>query len=241
MEAVKTNVIGVQNIIEVAIEHNVQKLIAISTDKVVNPTNTMGATKMLSEKLISAANYYKGSRKTVFSCVRFGNVMGSRGSVIPLFKEQIRTGKPITLTHNEMTRFMMTIPQAAQLVLKAAQYSVGGETFVLKMPTLRIKDLAIGLIRSYEAASGHEYTGLINEVGIRPGEKLDEELMTIDESERALVNEEMFIIPSPYSSAITSYDGFERASVNGYSSKNARQLMLEEIEELLNKYHLGFS
>ncbi|MNO76211.1 UDP-N-acetylglucosamine 4,6-dehydratase [compost metagenome] len=239
MEAVKTNVMGVQNLIEVSIEHNVKKMIAISTDKVVNPMNTMGATKLLSEKLISAANHYKGSRNTVFSCVRFGNVMGSRGSVIPLFKSQIAQNKPVTLTHQHMTRFMMSIPQAAQLVLKAAKLSVGGEVFVLKMPTMKIADLAVALIRSYEAVTDSLYDRKIVEIGIRPGEKLYEELMTLDEAERAYHNDEMYVITSPFSD-FSEYEGFIKAENKEYSSINAPQLLLEDIERLLTEFELGF-
>ncbi|MEC0370797.1 UDP-N-acetylglucosamine 4,6-dehydratase family protein [Paenibacillus chibensis] len=240
MEAVKTNVLGVQNVIEVAIEHNVEKMIAISTDKVVNPTNTMGATKLLSEKLISAANMYKGSKRTVFACVRFGNVMGSRGSVIPLFKEQIMKGHDITVTHREMTRFMMSIPQAAQLVLEAAKQAYGGEVFVLKMPVLKIMDLAIALIKSYENIRGESYRGRITETGIRPGEKLYEELMTLEESERALENNEMYVITSPFRKEEAEYQAFDKAKYMEYSSVNAVQLQLEDIIELLEKYGLDF-
>jgi FlaA1/EpsC-like NDP-sugar epimerase len=241
MEAVKTNVIGVQNIIETAIDHNVEKVISISTDKVVNPTNTMGATKLLSERLISAASLYKGAKRTVFSCVRFGNVMGSRGSVIPLFKDQIAKGMPVTVTHNEMTRFMMSIPQAAQLVIDAAKHAQGGEVFVLKMPILKIRDLAEALIESYELHIHKTYKNEIVESGIRPGEKMYEELMTLDESERALENDKMYIIPSSfYPKSDLSYPGFVKAPHQEYSSHTAPRLYLEDIRQLLEKNRLGF-
>ncbi|MGF9699802.1 UDP-N-acetylglucosamine 4,6-dehydratase family protein [Paenibacillus sp. MABNR03] len=241
MEAVKTNVIGVQNVIETAIEHNVEKVIAISTDKVVNPTNTMGATKLLSEKLISAAGFYKGSKRTIFACVRFGNVMGSRGSVIPLFRNQIAEGRPITITHSDMTRFMMSIPQAAQLVIDAAKYSQGGEVFVLKMPILKITDLAKCLIDSYEQSEGRSYLGKVIETGIRPGEKLYEELMTLEESERAQENRQMYIIPSVFNTKEHYYTGFEKAIHQEYSSKTARQMDTSEIRDLIETNGLGFS
>ncbi|GGH64405.1 UDP-N-acetylglucosamine 4,6-dehydratase [Paenibacillus silvae] len=241
MEAVKTNVFGVQNIIETAIEHNVEKVIAISTDKVVNPTNTMGATKLLSEKLVSAAGFYKGSKRTIFACVRFGNVMGSRGSVIPLFRNQIAEGKPVTITHSEMTRFMMSIPQAAQLVIDAANHSQGGEIFVLKMPILKIADLAKCLIDSYEESGNRRYFGEIIETGIRPGEKLYEELMTLEESERAQENEYMYIIPSLFNTQEQSYAGFRKAPHQEYSSKTARQMHTSEIKHLIENNGLGFS
>jgi FlaA1/EpsC-like NDP-sugar epimerase len=242
-EAVKTNVIGVQNVIEAALENEVQRVISISTDKVVNPMNTMGATKLLSEKLISAADYYKGAHKTIFSCVRFGNVMGSRGSVIPLFKEQIRSGTPITLTDRRMTRFMMSIPQAATLVLKAAKYARGGELFILKMPSLNILDLAEVLIEDYEKTYGVKFEQGIREIGIRPGEKLYEELMTLDESARALCNDEMFLIPSSINDKAKSYEynGFVKAKYEEYSSLNSPKLNKKEILELLQREGLSFS
>lgn len=240
MEAVKTNVIGVQNLIEVAIENNVEKVIAISTDKVVNPMNTMGATKLLSEKLISAANLYKGAKRTIFSCVRFGNVMGSRGSVIPLFKQQIFAGQPVTVTHDDMTRFMMSIPQAVQLVLKAAEYSYGGEIFVLKMPILKIRDLAVSLVNSFEDVTGNSFDAGIQVTGIRPGEKMYEELMTLDESERALENDQMFIIHSSNIIDQHCYTGFTKAEIREYSTRNAPLLSINDIQELLKKYNLGF-
>lgn len=241
MEAVKTNVIGVQNLIEAAIEHNVEKVVAISTDKVVNPTNTMGATKLLSERLISAANFYKGSKRTIFSCVRFGNVMGSRGSVIPLFRDQIVKGIPVTVTHAEMTRFMMSIPQAAQLVIAAANYSQGGEVFVLKMPILKIKDLAQCLIDSYEQAVGKIHSGGVVESGIRPGEKLYEELMSLEESERALENKHMYIIPSSFHTAVQEYEGFHKAIPQEYSSMTAPQIFPTDIRKLIEQNGLGFA
>lgn len=240
MEAVKTNVFGVQNLIEAALENNVKKVVAISTDKVVNPTNTMGATKLLSERLISAANFYKGSKQTIFSCVRFGNVMGSRGSVIPLFKNQIANGDPITITHNDMTRFMMSIPQAAQLVIDAAHHSKGGEVFVLKMPILKITELAQCLIDSYEGAADERYQGQMNEVGVRPGEKLYEELMTLEESERAVENAQMYIIPSTFDLQEPSYEGFSKAPYREYSSQTAHQLSVQDIRSLIEENGLGF-
>ncbi|MFM9279946.1 UDP-N-acetylglucosamine 4,6-dehydratase family protein [Paenibacillus jiagnxiensis] len=240
MEAVKTNVIGVQNLIEAALENNVKKVISISTDKVVNPTNTMGATKLLSERLISAANFYKGSKSTIFACVRFGNVMGSRGSVIPLFRDQIQHGQPVTVTHREMTRFMMSIPQAAELVLNAAKYAKGGEVFVLKMPILKITDLAECLIESYEQETGLRYSGQIEEIGARPGEKLYEELMTLDESERAVENETMYIIPTVFDTDRPYYEGFLPAPHQEYSSHTAPQLHKEPLREMLEMNNLAF-
>jgi UDP-N-acetylglucosamine 4,6-dehydratase/5-epimerase len=239
-EAVKTNVIGVQNLIEAAIANNVERVVAISTDKVVSPMNTMGATKLLSERLISAAEHYKGSSKTIFSCVRFGNVMGSRGSVIPLFKYQIQNNKTITLTHSEMTRFMMSIPQAAKLVLNAATLAKGGEVFVLKMPVLNIRDLAEVLIEDYMDKYPGKTTNGISEVGIRPGEKIYEELMTLEESERAYENEIMYTIYSHLQNEWTPPVAFDKAQTGAYSSKETQVINKEQIKSLLDKEGLLF-
>lgn len=241
-EAVKTNVFGVQNIIEAAINANVEKVVSISTDKVVNPMNTMGATKLLSERLISAAEFYKGSSRTVFSCVRFGNVMGSRGSVIPLFKSQILENRPITLTDKRMTRFMMSIPQAASLVLDAAKLAIGGEIFVLKMPVLYIKDLADVLINDFISSNPTKRASFeIEETGIRPGEKLYEELMTLEESERAFENNQMYVINSHLKNDMVSPKGFVKTEKKAYSSEDANVLDTDEIAELLKSEDLLFT
>lgn len=145
-EAVQTNVLGTRNLIEAAMNEEVQKFITISTDKAVNPINVLGASKLLAERLTASANLYKGRRKTKFSCVRFGNVLNSQGSILPTFTEQVKRGGPVTLTHPDMTRFIMTIDKAIELVLKAALLSKGGETFILKMSGLRIEDLAKAVI-----------------------------------------------------------------------------------------------
>ncbi|HAQ0391204.1 TPA: UDP-N-acetylglucosamine 4,6-dehydratase family protein, partial [Enterococcus faecium] len=224
MEAVKTNVMGTQNVIDAAIKNNVKHFVGISTDKVVSPTNTMGATKLLSEKLIIAANQYKGKTETIFSCVRFGNVMGSSGSVIPLFSKQIKNNKDITLTDVDMTRFMMSIPDAARLVLSAAMNSKFGETYVLKMPAINILTLAQSLIKIYNDTHDEKYRGEIKVVGIRPGEKLYEELMTTDEIERSYENDKMYIIPPHYHATDELYKDYEKIKITAYSS-DATELM----------------
>ena len=240
-EAVKTNIIGVQNIIDASIRCNVKKLIGISTDKVVNPTNTMGATKLLSEKLFQAGELYKGYSPITFSCVRFGNVMGSRGSVIPLFKKQIEGNMPITITSDKMTRFMMTIPQAVKLVIDAMKYSTGGEIFVLKMPVLNIKEMAEVLLQDYNLTRHNKYSNKIINIGIRPGEKEFEELLTISESEHAFENESLYIIPSQLKKDWRIPDGFVKAAKQGYSSENSIRLTKDEIYKLLLNQKLLFS
>ena len=175
-EAVKTNVLGTQTVIEVAREEEVEKLTTISTDKVVNPVNVLGATKLLAERLTISANYY--TRKTVFSCVRFGNVLDSRGSVVPLFREQIRNGGPVTITEANMTRFVMSISRAVNLVLKTAEIAKGGEIFIFKMPALRIGDLVEVMVEELAPRYGHDAQSIkVETIGRRAGEKDYEELL----------------------------------------------------------------
>lgn len=182
-EAVKTNVMGTQNLIDACMAAGVERMITVSTDKAVSPINTMGATKLLAERLTAAANLYKGGREVRFASVRFGNVLGSRGSVVPQFARQIRDGGPVTVTHPDMTRFFMSVPQAVALVLEAGRAMRGGEVFILKMPVFRIPDLVDILIEELAPRFGKD-PGSIGKttVGLRAGERLYEELMTQDEA-----------------------------------------------------------
>ena len=238
-EAVKTNVYGTQNVIESAISANVERVINISTDKVTNTINTMGATKLLAERLTTSAQYYKGRKRTIFSSVRFGNVVGSRGSVADLFERQIRKGGPVTLTHPEMTRFIMTIGQAVSLVLKAADEMQGGEIFILKMPVFRLKDLSEIMVE--ELAPRHNFlpSGIkIRIIGLRPGEKMHESLMTDEESANSLETREMFIVlPDiiiPHMSvAKRKYGEAKRAGRQGYYSSLEKPLEKEQLRNLL--------
>ena len=240
-EAVKTNVYGTQNLIDVAIDEEVEKFIAISTDKAVNPINVMGATKLLAEKLTISANFYRGKRKTALSCVRFGNVLDTRGSVIPLFRKQIMNGGPLTVTDLNMTRFMMSIPKAVKLVLKSAEMAKGGEIFIFKMPALRIGDLAEVMVQESAPEYGYVHNEIeIKNIGKRPGEKLYEELMTGDEAENAYEDEEMFVVlPQNVNIACEiSYklpDNFEKTQRREYSSESAELLTKEEIKTVIKK------
>ncbi len=183
-EAVKTNVLGAQNIIEAAIDHNIEKVMAISTDKAVNPVNLYGATKMCMEKLFVAANAYVGEkRQTKMACARYGNVIGSRGSVIPLFKKQSSAGV-ITLTDKRMTRFWLTLEQGVEFVIQSIATMHGGEVFVPKIPSMKILDLAKAIAPKCK----------IKFIGIRPGEKIHECLLTEDEARHSLEFKECFII-----------------------------------------------
>ena len=239
-EAVKTNTIGTQNLIDVAIDEEVEKFITISTDKAVNPVNVMGATKLLAERLTVSANFYKGRRKTAFSCVRFGNVLDTRGSVIPQFRKQIKNGGPLTITNPDMTRFMMSIPNAVELVLKATEISKGGEIFILKMPALRAKDLAEVMIEELAPKYGYKSEEIeVKIIGKRFGEKMHEELMTEDESTNAYEIEDMFVV-LPQTHDITNKislklpGNFKMTKKRAYSSKSEKLLTKEEVKLLLN-------
>ncbi len=194
-EAVKTNILGLQNLINVSIENEVEKVIFTSSDKAANPTNTMGATKLLGERLMISANYYKGRRKTIFSSVRFGNVLGSRGSVIPLWINQIKNGGPVTLTDPTMTRFVMSMEKAVELLFKSTQIAQGSEVFIFKMPALRLGDLVEVVIE--ETAPKYNLNPRdikIKTIGLKSGEKYYEELMTEEEVTRSLETNDMFIV-----------------------------------------------
>jgi UDP-N-acetylglucosamine 4,6-dehydratase len=231
-EAVKTNVLGTQNVIEVAMEEEVEKLITISTDKAVNPVNVMGATKLLAERLTISANYYKGERRTAFSCVRFGNVLDSRGSVVPSFREQIRKGGPVTITDPDMTRFVMSIAKAVELVLEAAGIAQEGEIFIFKMPALRIGDLAEAMIEELAPQYGYAPESIKVEItGKRAGEKIYEELLTADEAINASETEDMFII-TPAAGNRES----KRISGKEYRSDQGGILLTkEEIKQILRE------
>ena len=237
-EAIKTNVLGTQNIIDAALENNVKKVINISTDKAVNPVNTMGATKLLAEKLIIDANFYKGPRETIFSCVRFGNVLFSRGSVIPLFEEQIKQNKIITITDPKMTRFMMSIDNTIDLVFKATLIAKGGEIFILKMPVVRLGDLADVVIKEYAEKYKCKSSDIKKEIiGPRPGEKIFEELMTELEAEKAFETKDMLIIPpqSEYGINIktSDYKNARKSKLSGYASRDVKPLSINETKKLL--------
>ena len=227
MDAVKTNVIGTQNIIDAAINCGVEKVILISTDKAVTPVNVMGATKLLAERLMISSNVYSGRDGTKFSCVRFGNVLNSRGSVIPIFKKQIKNGGPLTITDERMTRFVMHIHEAAKLILNAGSLSDGGEIFILKMPSVRVSDLAEAMIEYYAPKYGYDTADIeIEVIGKRIGEKLHEDLMTPDEIIYAEDHGDLFIIRSEVNE---NHPDFV------YNSTEIEKLSKEEILKILDE------
>lgn len=182
-EAIKTNVLGGQNVIEAALNADVKKVMAISTDKAVNPINLYGATKLCAEKMFVQSNSYSGEKGTRFACCRYGNVVGSRGSVIPVFKEQQKNGA-LTITDPRMTRFWITLEQGVKFVIKCIDLMQGGEIFVPKIPSMKITDLAKLIAPDAE----------IKVTGIRPGEKVHEVLVSEDEARQACELDDMFVI-----------------------------------------------
>ena len=182
-EAIQTNIMGGRNVIDASINQGVKRILALSTDKAVNPINLYGATKLCAEKMFVQANAYSGARDTRFSCARYGNVVGSRGSVIPMFLEQKRRGK-LTITDPRMTRFWITLEQGVKFVIRCIEQMHGGEIFVPKIPSMRLTDLAQAV------APGCE----IEYIGIRAGEKLHEALVSEDEARNTVETDEMYVI-----------------------------------------------
>jgi FlaA1/EpsC-like NDP-sugar epimerase len=197
-EATQTNVLGTQNVIDACLATGVQTMILTSSDKAANPTSVMGASKLLAEKLVSAATNYRGSHPTTFASVRFGNVLGSRGSALELFVRQVAAGGPVTVTDPEMTRFVMSTDRAVDLAIEAAHAAGGGEVFVFKMPAVRLDDLISAAIDVVAPQHGHDPAAIERRsIEPRAGEKAYEELMTEDESTRAVDIGEMYaVLPS---------------------------------------------
>ena len=194
-QAIQTNIDGTQNIIDSALANGVDRVIYTSTDKAVNPTNVMGTSKLMGERLFTAAALSNRDSKTIFASTRFGNVLGSRGSVIPLFRRQIESHGNITLTDRKMTRFVMTLQEATSLVLRTVGMATGGEVFVTKMPIARIEDIA--LYMRDRLGQGRDIE--ITEIGVKPGEKMYEELMNDEEVRRSYEIEDFFLIlPAAY-------------------------------------------
>ena len=227
-EAIKTNIHGAMNIIEPALDTNVKKVVALSTDKAVNPVNLYGGTKLVSDKLFIAANAYVGNKDINFSIVRYGNVAGSRGSIIPFFRKLIADGQTeLPITDLRMTRFWISLEQGVQLVIKALEEAKGGETFISKIPSFKITDLAEAMLPGCG----------IKEIGIRPGEKLHEIMVTTEDSFTTYEYKKHFIVypqmtwnnkQQPDMSGHKVAEGFSYSSDN-----NTEWLSVEQIRELL--------
>ncbi len=218
-EAVKTNIFGAKNIIESCIKKNIKKIIALSTDKAAAPINLYGATKLTSDKLFINANFFKGKARCKFSVVRYGNVMGSRGSVIPLFLKQKKDNKIFTITDTDMTRFNITLNESVKFVLNCEKVMHGGEIFVPKIPSYKILDLLKAISKNYKYKL----------IGIRAGEKLHEELITESDSLNVLEFKNYYIIQSSYKKNNKKYK-----KIFSYNSKeNKKFLTPQEIKKLI--------
>lgn len=225
LEAVETNINGARNVVEAALDAGVKKVVALSTDKAVNPVNLYGATKLVAEKIFTQGNAYSGNAPTQFSCVRYGNVVGSRGSVIPVFLKQRETGT-ITVTDERMTRFWITLEQGVRLVMRAVAEMGGGEVFVPKIPSMRITDLADAVAPGCKRKV----------VGIRAGEKLHEVLLSEDEARHTVELKDSFVILPEYPTW-TSQKTWPNPNVKeGYryaSDTNADWLTVEQLKKML--------
>jgi UDP-N-acetylglucosamine 4,6-dehydratase len=225
-EAIQTNIMGGRNVIDAAIDKGVHRVLAVSTDKAVNPVNLYGATKLCAEKMFVQANAYAGTQDTRFSCARYGNVVGSRGSVIPVFQEQRRSGK-ITVTDPRMTRFWLTLEQGVRFVVNCIERLHGGEIFVPKIPSMKLVEMAEAIAPGCEV----EY------IGIRPGEKLHEVLVSEDEARNTLELPDMYVIQPAHSwwkkenwgEGMPLSDGFRYCS-----DSNPQWLTAEQLQELID-------
>ena len=226
-EAIKTNIIGAQNLIEVCIKNNIEKIIALSTDKAAAPINLYGATKLTSDKLFTNANYFKGNKRCKFSVVRYGNVMGSRGSVIPLFLHQKLHKKPFTITDKNMTRFKITLKESVNFVINSLNKMKGGEIFVPKIPSYKILDV----LKSIDNKAKYKV------IGIRPGEKIHEELITESDSINTLEYKNYFVILPSYKK-----NKLQNKNIFSYNSKNNKKfLSIKTLNKLIKNNKKDFS
>lgn len=237
-EAILTNIVGTQNVIGAAFANKVERMILTSSDKAVNPTSVMGTSKLMAERLISAASAQCRDGDPVFASIRFGNVLGSRGSVVPIFKKQIAAGGPVTLTDPAMTRFIMSLDQAAQLVLDAVFLARGGEVIVTKMPVLRIEDLARVMIDELAPAFGKNAADVtISVIGAKPGEKMYEELTNEEEVRRTFDRGAYLIVKPAFAGGGSDrFADLERAGVKGerpYNSSLTRTMSPDEVRAFL--------
>jgi UDP-N-acetylglucosamine 4,6-dehydratase len=228
IEAVRTNINGSVNVIDAAIDNGVKKIIAISSDKAANPVNLYGATKLVMERLVTQANVYTGTKKTIFSCVRYGNVVGSRGSVGPLFLQQVKSGA-ITITDETMTRFWITLEQGVRLVIDSIERMQGGEIFVPKIPSMKVTDLADAIAPGLKRKI----------IGIRPGEKIHETLVTEDEARHAQEFDNHYVIEPefPFWQTDDLKGGKSLPQAFTYTSaNNSRWLSNKELKGMMTEF-----
>ena len=234
-EFIKTNIIGSNNVIEAALQKNVKKVVALSTDKAAAPINLYGATKLCSDKLFVSANNIKGNKKIVFSVVRYGNVMGSRGSVIPYFLKTVKKDNKINITDKNMTRFNITIDNAVKFVLESLKISIGGEIFIPKLPSYNIFTLAKAISKYAK----------INFIGIRAGEKIHEEMITLNDSYNSIYFKENYVLFSSNEQMLKFKKKYKNSKIITkpftYSSGNNKNfLTIDKIKQLLKNNSKDF-
>jgi len=243
-EAVQTNIVGVQNLITAARENDVEHVIFTSSDKAVNPTSVMGTSKLMGERLMTAATSNFKNDGPVFVSTRFGNVLGSRGSVISVFRDQIKQGGPVTLTDPEMTRFIMSLNDAVRLVIESAGLAQGGEVFTTKMASIKIQDLAEVLIHNLAPVFGYRPKDIqIEVIGVKPGEKMYEELLSGEEIRRTWELKNYFVVLPPF---VTLYgninyqyaDVISKDVTNPYQSRCEKPLTKNKLADFLLKNNL---
>ena len=233
-EAVKTNVYGTQNLIDCCLDADVEKAIAIGTDKAVSPFNTYGATKFLMERLFVSANNFKGKHKTNFMCVRYGNVLGSRGSIVPIVVNQIKSKEKITVTDPTMTRFSITMDQALQLIFRSLQHGLGGEVFIPKIKAYRTGDIIDSLIELYE----YDPDNLVS-INVRSGEKYHESLISDDELRNAHETKDDYVLLEREMMTETQKLHLEKNTLSGkYSSDGVDLFTKDELKTILVKENL---
>ena len=234
-EAVKTNVSGTQNLVEACLDNGVEIALAIGTDKAVAPFNTYGGTKFLMERLFVSANYYKGNHNIKFFCVRYGNVLGSRGSIVPTLVEQIKSGKKITITDTSMTRFNITMDKALDLIFRALQNSQGGEVFVPKLKAYKVGDIRDAILELLKSKTETEV------ISVRPGEKYHETLISKDEIRNTYENNHDYIILEPQiqEQYLNTNSSIKKSTLNDqYSSDKVPLLNKDELKEILTSHNL---
>ncbi|MGH2407934.1 MAG: SDR family NAD(P)-dependent oxidoreductase [Candidatus Limnocylindrales bacterium] len=236
-EVTQTNVVGTQNVIDACLAADVGTMVLTSSDKAANPTSVMGASKLLAEKLVTAATNYRGAHRTVFASVRFGNVLGSRGSALELFARQIEAGGPVTVTDPTMTRFVMTTRRSVELALAASQIARGGEVFVFKMPVATLADLVAAAIAVVAPTVGRQARDIATSaIETRAGEKPYEELMTAEESTRARDIGEMYaVLPAieQHEDVVAAYRDAARAPIGAYRSDGVEPLAGDAVRALV--------
>jgi FlaA1/EpsC-like NDP-sugar epimerase len=238
-QVIQTNIVGLQNVVKASIANGAKRVVFTSSDKAVNPTNVMGTSKLMGERLMTAANSRKRGLGPIFTSTRFGNVLGSNGSVVPIFHNQIAQGGPLTLTERTMTRFVMSTEEAVRLLIDSSTMMQGGEVVITKMPVVRIADLAQAMVEELAPRYGYREDQIeILEIGVKPGEKLFEELMSMEETRRAIELENYFVVLPAfrgiYGEILYDYKNIVSETVsNPYVSSRETKLDIGAIRDLL--------